>query len=156
MKNWISRGILTLGLAVAGASLAQPALAVNWASSSSPLKAYQNGVAQGAAYGNFYNKSYVWAASLSIRRDLQPGGDGVFVHTTYRYATRSCHQCNIEYTKQSHDRTNNTTSSAWQSATYTDRLNPSSNSARGVIHVCEDHSWAADSCSVNALPTFSY
>lgn len=156
MKNWISRGIVTLGLAVAGAGLAQPALAVNWASSGSPLIAYQNGAPQGAAYGNFYNKNYVWAASQTYRRDLKPGGDGVFVHTTFRYATRACQTCNVEYNYGDYARTKNTTSSAWQSALDTNQLHSKSNSARGVIHVCEDHSWAKDSCSPDAVPTFSY
>ena len=147
--TWLAR---VAALTVCGAAVAQPASAVYWRSAGNPLNVYENGKVQGQAYGNYYNKNHTHAASQSNRRDAKPGGDGIFVHVDHWYLDPGHGNWIINGT----DRTNNTTSGAWQDSTYTNGLWPYGETARGIIHVCEDHSFANDPCSEDVIASFSY
>jgi hypothetical protein len=147
--SWLAKGAT---IAACGALLSQPASATYWRSATSQLNVYEGGAVQGQAYGNYYNKGGTHAASQSYRRDAKPGGDGVFVHVTHHFLDPGHGQWII----QGADRTNNTTSGSWLDSTYTAPLSRYSDTARGIVHVCEDHSFAGDPCSVDVIVSFSY
>ncbi len=151
---------IPMTLSVLGTVLAPTAaLAVTWNSSSNPLTAYESGVAQAQAYGNFYNTGS-YARSSSNQRDPRPGGDSVYVDTQfyfYQYSSTACGSsggtCYVYY---GHEETSRTNTNSWDSQYKQKALPATGQKARGKIHVCEDQSFSGDPCSDWVLPTFAY
>lgn len=145
-----------LGLIVASMLIAPPVMAVTWSSSSSPLKVYDNNVAQGYAYGDFKNYNGISARSYSWQKDPRPGGSGIYVETEFRFYEPCGDGTKVEWCYSAKKQTDNTTSGSWI-ADYTARyLRSGASQARGTMKVCENHSWASDPCSVNVTRSFSY
>ena len=84
-RTW---GPASLAVAVVGGlvGLVGPAASgVSWYSASSPLKAYEDGVVQAAAYGNFYNYQSTYARSSSNHRVVRAGGNAAYVDTDFYF-----------------------------------------------------------------------
>lgn len=159
----IRKTLIAIAVVTGSLLLAQPALAVTWYSTSSPLKVYDGGRVQGLAYGNFTNYNGVSARSYSWQKDSRPGGSGIYVETKFWWygPDSDCTQqalqhgavCWYDSGKKS---TANTISGSWIAAYSARYLVFSADRARGDIKVCENHSWAHDPCSAHVLRTFSY
>ncbi len=137
---------------------AGPAMAVTWGSSSSPIVAYQSGVAQAKAYGNYFNENSQYARNDSQQADLKPGGNAVFVNTIYRFY-KSSPQCGMSsacFAEVDRISSPATTSAAWSGGWTRRSLDAASTSTRGETRVCERVNNRPDPCSAPALPTFSY
>lgn len=145
----MKRIALTVCAAAAVVAAAQPAMAVDWASKTSPLKG--GGGAQG--YGNYFDNQNINAANASMRRDSN-GGGGIYVDTkfTFYYDNGS----SADYWQHGSAQTARTGSKDWQYKSVTSALHSRGTSSRGKIKVCEDRNWAPDGCSEEAIPTFSY
>ncbi|GAA1372679.1 hypothetical protein GCM10009661_35120 [Catellatospora chokoriensis] len=151
-RNWrIAVGVFATA---AGIAMAAPASAVTWGSASLPYYVWEDNVAQGMAHGDFWNKNQQYAQSESWQYDLRAGGESVYVWTdwTYYYAKNG----ETKYWTDYSDETSHTTSASWSHQNLIEPLNSHSNSARGRVRVCEDHSFSTDPCSTSGYPTFSY
>ncbi|MBO9524022.1 MAG: hypothetical protein J7518_21000 [Nocardioidaceae bacterium] len=145
-----------LALVVASVLVAPPVMAATWYSASSPLKVYDNQVAQGYAYGDFKNNSDVSARSYSWQKDPRPGGSGIYVETSFYFYEPCGTGAGTEWCYSAKKSTENTTSGSWI-ADYTARyLSSAGSQARGTMKVCENHSWASDPCSAKVTKSFSY
>lgn len=154
-RTW---GPASLAVAVVGGlvGLVGPAASgVSWYSASSPLKAYEDGVVQAAAYGNFYNYQNTYARSSSNHRDVRAGGNAAYVDTDF-YFWLPCTDGNTCYKYVAGKESPRTTSSAWLSSYRQEGLNGSSDKARGRMHVCEDQNNSGDPCSAWVTATFGY
>lgn len=139
--------------------LATSASGVTWFSSGSPLKVYDNGVAQGKAYGNFYNSQNAYAKNKATYADLRPGGDAVRVETDFlywEYAGSCGTQGGTCWVHSASKQTDATTSGSWKTHTRSRALSSSGSRARGNVDICEIQAWSNDPCSAKALPTFDY
>jgi len=135
---------------------APPVMAVTWYSSSSPLKVYQDGVAQGYAYGDFKNNSGVSARSYSWQKDAKPGGSGIYVETSFYFYQGCGDPESTQWCYSAKKSTENTTSGSWISD-YTARyLSSEGSQARGKMKICENHNLAPDPCSAEVIRSFSY
>jgi hypothetical protein len=140
--------------AVLSGLVALPAAALTWYSAASPLTAYEGTVAQAQAYGNFYNYNSTYARSNSTQRDNRPGGDSIYVETTWYFLVQQG-SLNL-WTYDNKHQTARTSSSTW-SAKYTqDPLRIPHSQVRGAIVVCEDQFLSGDPCSATVIKTFSY
>lgn len=134
---------------------ASPALAASWGS----LTVYEDGVAQGRAYGNFYNNNRTVAQSTSHFIDLRPGGNTVRVETDFYWFGRdsSCGDAVSacwwqDVSKQSQE----SNSGQWEYHTVARPLSAGDSRARGAIDICEIQSWSNDPCSHHAVVSFAY
>lgn len=130
-----------------------------WYSSSSPLKVYDDGVAQGKAYGNFYNSQNTYAKNKATYADLRPGGDAVRVETDfyfYEYDGVECGSQGTCFVFSASKQTDPTTSSSWKTHTRARTLSSRGSRARGRIDICEIQAWSNDPCSAKPIPTFAY
>lgn len=141
-------GVLSVGLVMTSAS------ATAWYSQSSPLKVTEDGVTQGAGYGNF-SRNASYAISNSTRRDYKAGGDGIYVQTIYRYWYNPG-TGGAQWNNGGSDQTGRTTSGSWVSEKETDALSPDGDRVRGVMDVAEDQSWSPDPRSASAFVTLNY
>ncbi|GAA1372676.1 hypothetical protein GCM10009661_35110 [Catellatospora chokoriensis] len=151
-RKW--RTAIGVAATVAALGLAAPASATTWGTASSPYYVWEDSVAQGMAYGDFKNQNQQYARSESSQYDLRSGGQSVYVWTDwlYYYTYNGATQYWTDYS----DETPHTTSASWTSKSIDKPLKAQSNSARGKVRVCEDHSFATDPCSASGYPTFSY
>jgi hypothetical protein len=131
---------------------AAPAVATTWYSSSSPLSAYEGGVVQAQAYGNFYNENHTYARSSSTQKDPRPGGDSVYVQTQYQYYV-DLFSSWVDDDKRQTTRTN---VNVWKDYYVRDPLRASRDRVRGIMKVCEDQTASGDPCSANVILGFSY
>ena len=134
--------------------------AVTWASSSSPLTAYEDGTAQAQAHGNFRNHEGIRAQNDSRQRDPRPGGDSVYVQTGfYWYSYRTlCDSGSggVCWWKDVDKQTDRSNSADWDPEYRARDLRGDADQARGKSKVCEDQSWSPDPCSSTAISTFAY
>ncbi len=134
--------------------------AKSWRSSSNPLTAYQDGVAQGVGYGTFEaaatSSGGVKVSNAGWLKDYKPGGDGIFHNTKYSLFTCStgCNPLPGAPFQSSRHFTN-----VWTlytpSRTHDSVVN-TYHWARGAIIVCEDHNLAPDSCSTQVVTGYDY
>lgn len=149
--NLIPKNVLVAAVAfLAAIAFAGPAQAVSWASSSSPLIAYEDSVGQAKAYGNFYNNQNVYAKNSSHQYDMKPGGNGVFVNTTFKFIGGG-----QVWHKDEHS-TSATTSASWIQDSTSEPLQGCCDRAEGHSKVCERQNNSFDPCSIQAFPSFSY
>ncbi|WP_370249011.1 hypothetical protein [Nocardioides sp.] len=134
---------------------ASPALAASWGT----ITAYDGGVAQGHAYGNFYNNNRTVAQSTSHFMDARPGGDKVRVETDFWWfgpdATCGDHTTACwwhDTSKQSQE----SNTGQWEYHTVARALRAGDSKARGAIDICEIQSWSNDPCSKHAVVSFAY
>ncbi|MGO4255588.1 hypothetical protein [Marmoricola sp. RAF53] len=151
MKKILAAVTLTLGIL----AIAPPALAVTWYSQGSPLRVYESGVTQGTAFGDFKNNNGVSARSYSQQMDAKPGGQGVYVETSFYYM-RECSDGAVEYCYDAKKSTTNTTVAYYVSDYTATYLEPSGTAARGQMKICENHNLAPDPCSATVVRSFSY
>ncbi|MFE9192004.1 hypothetical protein ACFYL6_20590 [Micromonospora sp. NPDC007208] len=155
LKNSI-RLLAGAALTVGALSLATPAMAVTWASASSPAYASEDGVAQAAGYGDFTNTG-TNARSRSWQKDMKTGGQSVYVATSFSFYYTTCNpNCVTGFNSHGGDETNHTTSGSWSDQSIYWPLASQGEKARGSVKVCEDHTLAGDPCSGTYLPTFDY
>lgn len=153
------RGRRLLGLLALVAAIclaAQPAMAITWYSNTSPLKVYEDGVAQGYAYGDFKNYNGVSARSYSWQKDVKPGGSGIYVETNFYFYKPCGSEEAASWCDQGEKSTENTTSSSWIKDYTAVYLAATGSTARGQMKICENHSWAPDPCSATVTRSFSY
>jgi len=146
-------------LAVGLVLLSAPATlaAQNWRSSSNPLVVYENGVAQGGAYGTFEadptsNGAHVYNAGYL--KDFKPTGNSIYHETNYSYA--QCSGCpttgggQFQSTRWNGD--------YWRLFTpgATTILSDAWDYARGAITVCEDQQFSPDPCSTQIVTGYDY
>lgn len=159
-RRWAVRSAVLAASSLGLVAVAQPAMAVAWGSSSSPLTAYHkshsSGQKQAQAYGNFYNQSGSYARNSSQQKDSKPGGDSVYVETDFQFYYTGPGQSSPAWNTRSSQQTNRTTSGSWKSDYTRTTLYGSADKARGATHVCEDQNLAPDDCSVFAYTTFAY
>jgi hypothetical protein len=155
----VAKAAAGVALAVLSCGLADPALGVTWNSETTPLNAYEDGVAQAQAYGNFHNYESESAHSNSSQRDPRPGGDSVYVETAFWWYSQSYHcsqaqpVCFWNDTMKQTDRTNAAT---WAARFRARNLRSDADRARGDIKTCEDQAWSPDPCSAHKIATFTY
>lgn len=159
MHQRIIRALLIVaivpGLVIA---FATSATGVTWWSASTPLVVKDGGVAQGKAYGNFYNYQNTYAKNKAIYADMRPGGDAVRVETDFQFYEHdtTCGQQGSCWINSASKQTEPTTSASWQTHTRSRALSGYSSHARGHIDICEIQAWSNDPCSAKALPSFAY
>jgi hypothetical protein len=148
-----------VALAVLGCGLADPALAVKWNTQASPLIAYEDGVAQAEAHGNFFNYQSESAHSHSEQFDPRRGGDSVYVETEFWWYSLSW-RCNetqpVCFWKDTSKQTPRSDDSVWVAYFHARNLRADSDRARGIVKTCEDQSWSPDPCSAHKVLTFEY
>lgn len=159
-RRWIARSAVLAASSLGLVAVAQPAMAVAWASSSSPLTAHHksksSGQKQAQAYGNFYNQGGSYARNSSHQKDSRPGGDSVYVETNFQFYYIGAAQSSPSWLTRTSKETNRTNSGAWKPDYTRTTLYSGAEKARGQIHVCEDQNMAPDDCSVWAYTTFAY
>jgi hypothetical protein len=159
-RRWATRSAVLAASSLGLLAVAQPAMAVAWGSSSSPLTAYHDsassGQKQAQAYGDFYNQSGAYARNSSKQKDSKPGGDKVYVETFFQFYYVGPGSSTPGWHTKTGQQTDRTSSGSWTSDYKRTTLHSSSDRARGQIHVCEDQNLAPDDCSVFAYTTFSY
>lgn len=159
-RRWAARSAVLAASSLGLVAVAQPAMAVAWGSSSSPLTAYHesasSGQKQAQAYGNFYNQGGSYARNSSQQKDSKPGGDSVYVETRFQFYYQSAGQSGPVWNNRHNGQTGRTSSGSWTSDYTRTTLYGTADKARGQIHVCEDQNLAPDDCSVWAYTTFSY
>ena len=159
-RRWATRSAVLAASSLGLVAVAQPAMAVAWASSSSPLTAYHkskpSGQKQAQAYGNFYNQGASYARNSSSQKDSRPGGDSIYVETNFQFYYVGAGQTSASWLDRSSKQTTRTNSGSWKPDYTRTTLYGGAEKARGQIHVCEDQNLAPDDCSVWAYTTFSY
>lgn len=131
-------------------ALSGAAQAVTWYSASNPLTVYQDGVAQGQGYGNFYNENGTHARSNSTQRDNRPGGDGIYIQTDYFfYYDRVWHWAIGRQTARTY-------SSTWVNHYTREPLHSRGEIAKGFMTVLEDNPFGLDPKSDVASRQFNY
>ena len=131
-------------------------MAITWFSQSSPLKVYEDGKVQGRAYGNFTNYNGVSARQYSHQQDAKPGGDGIYVETSFRFYEPCGDGSKTEWCFVGKKQTTNTTSGAWKSYYTAKYLSGDSEKARAETKICENHGFWFDPCSATVTRTFTY
>lgn len=152
LTSTLAAGALTIGLL----GVTDSAMAVAWYSQSHPVRAVEDGVTQGGAYGNFYNSNGSYARSVSHRRDYRPGGDGVYVETGFAFYYKSSVDKEPGWNTTYTDQTGRTTSGRWATEDPARALRADSAQARGAMKVCEDQNLSPDPCSATVIRSFSY
>lgn len=159
-RRWVARSAVLAASSLGLVAVAQPAMAVAWGSSSSPLTAYHksasSGQKQAQAYGDFYNQGGSYARNSSKQKDSKPGGDSVYVETRFQFYFQGAGQASATWNTNKNDQTGRTSSGSWKSDYTRTTLYGTADKARGQIHVCEDQNLAPDDCSVWAYTTFAY
>ncbi|MET0820954.1 MAG: hypothetical protein ABWY58_08305 [Aeromicrobium sp.] len=159
-RRWAARSAVLAASSLGLVAVAQPAMAVAWGSSSSPLTAYHksasSGQKQGQAYGDFYNQGGSYARNSSYQKDSKPGGDSVYVETNFQFYYVGTAQTTPSWINRKSLETGRTNSGSWKPDYTRTNLYGGAEKARGQIHVCEDQNLAPDDCSVWAYTTFSY
>lgn len=125
----------------------------NWYSRSSPLTAWEDGVAQALAYGTAYTKNGE-LKNHTYYRDPRPGGDKVYTETTYSYREPT------PYGEQWGGQVGKDQSARTSSGDWVDQYDADDYSSRkasqGRVHVkvCEDQAASPDACSRKPYFTF--
>lgn len=156
--SWSRLPILAAALGVLLVLAAPAANAITWYSRSSPLNAYEGGVVQAAAYGNFYNYNGSYARSQSYHRDVRAGGNAAYVDTDWYFYEHgaTCPQGGSCFLNFGGSESVRTTSSAWKNSYVQKGLRGTADRARGQIHVCEQQAFSGDPCSAWVIRTFNY
>lgn len=156
MSNSKTMKAFLLSAAVCGFSLwASPAQAGSYYSQSSPLTAYEDGVAQAEGYGYMSVKNSTWLFNSTYHRDARPGGNAAFHVTDYTLeiynSTEGWHWMNW----YGEDQSGRTTSSSYQHQDDYQQYTMH-NADRGRIRakVCEDQNNSPDPCSNRTYQTF--
>ncbi|WP_183095782.1 hypothetical protein [Nocardioides stalactiti] len=129
-----------------------------WCSEDRPLKVYDDGVASGAAYGHFYNYGDGRSMSTAYYKDLRPGGEDVRVETDF-YWWGTDTDCGDGRTCFWHDvskQTDRYDGKRWRKHARARYLDGRSSRSRGLMDICEIHSWGNDPCSPQMVETFDY
>ncbi|WP_193606724.1 hypothetical protein [Nocardioides lijunqiniae] len=149
----LAAGLLS-ALVVTSVPAAQAA-SEDWYSRSSPLKAMEDGKAQGLAYGTSYTKN-TFLKNHTHYRDPREGGDGVYTQTNYTY--RVPDQSGESWTESGKtDQSSRTASGSWVDQYDSDDYSSShADASKGRVHskVCEDQAWSPDACSRRPFFTF--
>lgn len=149
---------VSLGCAafVAVAPAAHAGYSEDWYSEANPLTAWEDGRAQGLAYGTAYQKDG-YVKNHSYRKDPRTGGDGVYTQTDYSYlrysATCDCHRWSAQaYADQS----SRSDSGLWREEYDRDDYTERDHEGKVRLHykVCEDQPWSPDACSRNPYVLF--
>ncbi len=165
-RNYLSRRIprvnaarpafaaaLTGGLLLAGS----PAFAAAYYSKSSPLTAWEGGVAQAQAYGYMSVKDSTFLHNSTNHRDPRPGGDAAFHVTDYRFEVQTWEGKLVWHPYRGDDRSADTRLNEWFSQTDSYNYAQDGEPNRGRIRakVCEDQAWSIDPCSDEPYQTFN-
>jgi len=146
-KAAVAAGLLVLGTALPATA------AYYYYSASSPLTAWQDGVAQAQMYGNFTIANLSYARNNTSQRDPRPGGDAVYEETFYNwYDSTGAFRTDIGT-----DTGPKTDSSSWYSQYDEHPLHGCCESVRMYTNICEDHGvWLKDPCSIRPTKKLSY
>lgn len=134
-----------------------PAFAASYYSASSPLTAWDGGVAQAQGYGYMSVKNSTFLHNSTHHRDPRPGGDAAFHVTDYRFEVQTWDGKLVWHPYRGADRSAETTSSQWydQADSYNYAENGEPNRGRMRAKVCENQSMSWDPCSDQPYQTFN-
>jgi hypothetical protein len=153
-ENRVGRSMAKATVLAAGLALvAGPgASAGTWYSSSSPLTAYEGGVAQAQGHGNMYLKDHTYARNDSWQKDPRSGGDPVYVRTQWKYFW----EFTGVWANDDLKTTGRTSVNSWVFFYDHDALRFDRDGVRMITKVCEDQTFQGDPCSVESGQSFSY
>jgi hypothetical protein len=154
MNHLLKRTAIAVAAVVGFLGIASPAMAIQWGSASAPYYVKEDNVNQGKAYGDYGNYAYQYARSNAWYYDMKPGGEGIFVSTDFQFYYT--YQGTTGWYTESAQQTSRTTSAAWKYQYKQKALHASADRSRGLVKVCEDHSFSGDPCSPTGFVTFSY
>lgn len=153
MTRWtaIPGTLIATGLLVMGAAF--PVAAKAYYSASSPLTAWQDGVAQAQMYGSFSIANLTYARNNTKQRDPRPGGDYIYEETFYNwYDASGTFRSDIGT-----DTSKKTNTSSWYAQYDQHPLHGCCVTVRMYTNVCEDHGiWRKDPCSLRPTQRFAY
>jgi hypothetical protein len=144
--------VLSVGLAIPAMATAYSL--VQWHSTSSPLKVYEDGIEQARAWGNWYNEDHTYARNGARQYDMKPGGNSIYVATKFLFFVE---QFGTTYWWNSGtSETKRTSSASWIYDYDHKELHGHGRYARGEIKICEAQAWSGDPCSTTTRPGFNY
>lgn len=162
MKNCV-RTIKQVGVVAALGLVAlisaTPAQAVdtvrNWASASSPWVVTVDGVAQGAAYGDWrltYQSSELRSYARGYVKDYRAGGASIYFEL--RTQTNAGHciapawtSCSQPWNGFADDDSAHSNSDLWVSTSASTSVHSNADYARGLLRTCEEVNWVPDDCT---------
>lgn len=151
----LAAGLLS-ALFVTSAPAAHAASA-DWYSRAKPLRAMEDGAAQGLAYGTSYTKDG-FLKNHTHYRDPRKGGDGVYTQSDYTYLSPDLDGGQSWGERGDADQSGRTRSGSWvDQYDRDDYASDHADADKGRVHskVCEDQSWSPDACSRRPFFTFN-